>query len=380
MEYTLSQISFSIDIQTVFCFINISPSGIINLENNLNEILLRYGCNVQYLVAGDLNARVGEEQDFIQNDDTRFINVEYDTDDFDINRKSKDKVVNSFGRSLLSICKSFDIHMLNGRTSNDKDGNFTFVSHVGKSVNYDDIIGSTSLYNNITGFEIADYDTSDHFPLCCSVKLMAQKDLKSNEAPKPWHRLKWKADQADNFVNNVKKYLNVDLRVSFLECKDSGDTNGMVVLLHEAISNVGKHSAMMICRNPVKLHTTGKQPIWWDNECNLSKNNKYMLLNRCRLSNTDDDLARTNNPEIFKKSVDKSAVFVKEDSSPEVQKIRSKLYPIFVKAIELVGEKENIYLRNDKLIIGSNSYGFDLDEDGIITLGKSLLLDRMSNE
>ncbi|KAK6167709.1 hypothetical protein SNE40_021673 [Patella caerulea] len=30
--------------------------------------------------------------------------------------------------------------------------------------------------------------------------------------------------------------------------------------------------------------------------------------------------ARTNNPEIFKKSVDKSAVFVKEDSSPEVQK------------------------------------------------------------
>ncbi|KAK6166746.1 hypothetical protein SNE40_023372 [Patella caerulea] len=85
---------------------------------------------------------------------------------------------------------------------------------------------------------------------------------------------------------------NGDLHVSFLECKDSGDTNGMVVLLHEAVSNAGKHSGMMICRNPVKLHTTEKQPIWWDNECNLSKNNKYMLLNRWRLSNTDDDLAK----------------------------------------------------------------------------------------
>lgn len=45
--------------------------------------------------------------------------------DFEINRKSRDVTVNKLGRNLLEICKANNILILNGRSFNDKAGNFT---------------------------------------------------------------------------------------------------------------------------------------------------------------------------------------------------------------------------------------------------------------
>lgn len=47
-------------------------------------------------------------------------------------RKSKDKVVNTFGRCLL--CHNLNIHFVNGRMGKDIDGEFTFMSAAGCSV------------------------------------------------------------------------------------------------------------------------------------------------------------------------------------------------------------------------------------------------------
>ena len=54
--------------------------------------------------------------------------------DNDIKRTSKDSIVNSFGRYLISICEEFSLFVLNGLQSLNYPGDYTYVSQTGCSV------------------------------------------------------------------------------------------------------------------------------------------------------------------------------------------------------------------------------------------------------
>ena len=54
----------------------------------------------------------------------------YPVDLFNISRKSRDEIVNNFGRSLLSLCPELDVHTLNGRNGKDLNDEFTYLSRV----------------------------------------------------------------------------------------------------------------------------------------------------------------------------------------------------------------------------------------------------------
>ena len=71
-----------------------------------------------------MNARTCNYDDFIYDDvmEESNLNCIYDGDDFSMPRSSVDKEINSFGYSLLKICKQFNIHMLNGRIKPDTHG------------------------------------------------------------------------------------------------------------------------------------------------------------------------------------------------------------------------------------------------------------------
>ena len=109
-----------------------------NLDQ-LEEFLISNVNDQITLICGDLNARTGEEnnpQD--DTDDQAFSYENYVTDDDDIeleDRKSHDTVVNRFGRMLLELCYVFQLYILNGRVYGDKNGEFTFCSQQGCSVN-----------------------------------------------------------------------------------------------------------------------------------------------------------------------------------------------------------------------------------------------------
>ena len=81
------------------------------------------------MLCGDFNARTSNENDYIENDSVNFIcdSSFYDEDNFVKKRNSKDRVVNSWGYKLLSLCKTFNIHFLNGRSPNDEKGEYTFI-------------------------------------------------------------------------------------------------------------------------------------------------------------------------------------------------------------------------------------------------------------
>ena len=77
------------------------------------------------LLAGDFNARCGDNQDILFNDDVDFVFQDkdmYESDFFELPRRSKDLYQNAFGLSLIELCKTYGIHLLNGRSPGDNDG------------------------------------------------------------------------------------------------------------------------------------------------------------------------------------------------------------------------------------------------------------------
>ena len=134
-------------------------NGIILLNENINEILLRYP-NADLFVSGDLNSRIADLQDFIPFDHLQFVfgETEYPTDQFDIIRKSKDDTYNRFATSLIDLCCTHNIHVLNGRPFDDSAGEITCVANNGRSV-VDYMLASTRLFTSFTHFQVGNERT-----------------------------------------------------------------------------------------------------------------------------------------------------------------------------------------------------------------------------
>ena len=71
--------------------------GVILLDEKLIEIVSGHPM-AELFVAGDLNARIGNLQDFIPHDNLEyiFVETEYPTDPFEMSRASKDETQNRF--------------------------------------------------------------------------------------------------------------------------------------------------------------------------------------------------------------------------------------------------------------------------------------------
>ena len=99
--------------------------------------------------------------DYIILDNPNFIpelseNTNYESDSFNIPRNSKDK-------ELVSFCRSYGMHMLNGRKEGDREGNFTCIANGGRST-VDYVLVNTRIYDRINSFHVITRTESDHFP------------------------------------------------------------------------------------------------------------------------------------------------------------------------------------------------------------------------
>ena len=151
-------------------------------------------------------------QDYIPSDDLDFVfgETDYPTDPFDMPRNSKDDTYNRFGISLLDLCCSINIHVLNGRMFDDRNGEITCrsTSNNGSSV-VDYMLASSSLFNSILHFCICCEDFSDHFPLHCTLELSKAGQntdpfefiLNENK----WTRFKWNENLKNSFVQHFSE-------------------------------------------------------------------------------------------------------------------------------------------------------------------------------
>lgn len=92
-----------------------------------------------------------------------FSHIKYD-------RCSKDKTINSQGKTLLKIVENLGGIFLNGRILGDLEGEYSFCGGMGSSV-IDYCMCSPSLLQYIDKFAIRPKSFSDHIPLCLEIKV-----------------------------------------------------------------------------------------------------------------------------------------------------------------------------------------------------------------
>lgn len=155
-------------------------------------------CQVNIVIVGDLNIRIGNAQivpaEIIESKSK--VNVE---------RSSKDKVVNSKGKMFLELCDNYNCLVLNGRTQGDLCGEFTYVGGQGCSVN-DICAVSYALLDRIYDFKVIPKLFSDHMPICLTLNLNIQfkKDLLLPLLPK----LQWTTIDKHNFKNKLEELVD----------------------------------------------------------------------------------------------------------------------------------------------------------------------------
>lgn len=106
---------------------NCDDNGIEILNEKITSILSDIP-DVCFLLAGDLNARVKNLDDFMLVDEVDYIfqcDTSYPSDSFNTPRSNKDSVLNRFGSSLTELCCIHDVHIFNGQLHRDVSGNFT---------------------------------------------------------------------------------------------------------------------------------------------------------------------------------------------------------------------------------------------------------------
>ena len=124
------------------------------------------------MLTGDLNARTGSALDFVDTDHCIHVpGISLPQKQNLKRRKNYDSQINEHGKSLLEICKTCDLRIVNGRTSGDSFGRITCHSPKGIST-VDYFIVSHEMLNLIGNFVVKEPTIfSDHSQLICWLNL-----------------------------------------------------------------------------------------------------------------------------------------------------------------------------------------------------------------
>ena len=120
---------------------------------------LEDGEEYNYLLAGDLNARLGDWEL-----DTNLDEEEEGEEGELLDRVVQDGIINDNGHKLIQICIAFKSTTLNGLKDKGFDGNFTFIGRRGSST-IDHFICSTELLEKVEDYNTGNRIESQHMPI-----------------------------------------------------------------------------------------------------------------------------------------------------------------------------------------------------------------------
>ena len=141
-----------------------------DLSSDLSLLISTY--NLPFVLMGDFNARTGLLEEFVELEDVVAnecgftvnadvpLDLKEDLEELGIpsGRHNLDKRTNNNGRSLIEICQTFNLKIVNGRFGADREiGEFTCETTRGKSV-IDYVIASTNFLPLVDDFEVDMYD------------------------------------------------------------------------------------------------------------------------------------------------------------------------------------------------------------------------------
>ena len=240
-----------------------------------------YQSSGNIILTGDFNARTGSLHDHLSDfsfgDEIEDITRGKDNILLDqLNRTERnnlDSTVNSYGKSLISLCKSFNLRLLNGRTPGDSTGNFTCFQYNGYST-VDYIVCDENLLPIIPFIEISPpTHLSDHSHISCyvncSIVTNSRIPTESNNTAKK--EFKWGQDSNAVFASALKLPI-FQSKLHHLQTKEL-NVDDYWSELSNIIINVAKFSLKMKRRGKIKHHSK----LGFDLECKRLKSHVLNL-------------------------------------------------------------------------------------------------------
>jgi hypothetical protein len=263
------------DVKILFCFAYLPPSPDINFEDIFSQLETS---NAPCIIIGDLNSRIGTYQ---RSSDPMGSNMVYDD-----SRVSQDKTINPRGRKLIQYLDAQNLKILNGSTTSDKQGSFTFTNRNGSSV-IDLAITSPLLFPYVD-LRILESEESHHSPLH-----MTLYPSSTQQQHKMTMKMIWNPAKAEEFRNKFENLLQhhnhetVELSRYKTLMKDAAKSCGML----KHISVRGTFSPRWF---DSKCADMKRETRSWlrklrkstDNQQSIIRN-KYLDMKRCYLSYRD---------------------------------------------------------------------------------------------
>lgn len=259
-------------------FVYLPPEGSPHAYNNdlfheLESDIAKYTSEGPMLLMGDFNAHTAEETDYCRNFEGR--SSPYEVGDIGIevanlipHRHSRDNhPVNAYGRRLLDVCISTDMFILNGRSKEDPEGEFTRVENGHKST-IDYCLCSVSAFRYVDTFVIGKLSPdSDHRPINVTLNCSAEETTPSTEEMcfDPCSKYSLPEHNIDIFIKCLEDTIETTMAQIYLDMGGESDVNIIINGLQNMLAEVAEKSCIKHTkRKNVKRNLP--RP-WVDDEC-----------------------------------------------------------------------------------------------------------------
>jgi hypothetical protein len=232
----------------------------------IREFLETYP-NLNFLLFGDANARIGSEQtlpEFFEKGGNPKFNLE---------RHSKDIKLDKKGKQFLNFCEDNNLIILNGRSESDLKGEITFIGPRGCSV-IDLACISSSYFGLVDDFQVKMANFSDHLPITVKLDLGISFTTSFNAKVIPLlPKLLWEKQDKELYQHNLNQILQNEK-----VCQANQNTKYQ-------IESLTKHIKEAAGYREVKGKPKNKQikrQKWFDRECAKTRERSFALLNLFR--------------------------------------------------------------------------------------------------
>ncbi|XP_024874051.1 trichohyalin-like [Temnothorax curvispinosus] len=153
--------------------------------------------NRRVLIGGDFNARIGDEG-----------TINWENSNREIRRKSRDKIKNAEGRTMLELIEEEGWSILNGNMEGDEAGEWTYIGACGNSV-IDYGIVNAEAREDIVDFAVEERIESDYLPIRIDIYFTengANPDVEQEETSV--ERRVWTEEGKRNFAEKTEDILH----------------------------------------------------------------------------------------------------------------------------------------------------------------------------